>query len=251
MFCKSSYFTIIKLLCRMSEKSDNLLLMAVCPFVPMICFINISNVIHMCVKYFVVFCLKTTLRLFRVIIQLPIKSVVRCLFNYHSTFCGLLEFFSYKYQKGQSNFERLFFRFHLYYWWYNEQLPWWNSNLAIFHVSRNIINMKISNLVRSTRFWNNLNYFINFIDIGLLLTRKLLNQCFLLLKLNSSCRQLFGRHLDLIGRYVLFVVSQMLNVTNIGNCHLCDFTFVIDHVMNNYHGETQIKFYVSWNIIKT
>jgi hypothetical protein len=111
--------------------------------------------------------------------------------------------------------------------------------------------MKISNLVRSTRFWNNLNYFINFIDIGLLLTRKLLNQCFLLLKLNSSCRQLFGRHLDLIGRYVLFVVSQMLNVTNIGNCHLCDFTFVIDHVMNNYHGETQIKFYVSWNIIKT
>ena len=62
--------------------------------------------------------------------------------------------------------------------------------------------MKISNLVRSTRFWNNLNYFINFFDIGLLLTRKLLNQGFILVKLKSSLRKLFDRHHDLVGRYM-------------------------------------------------
>jgi len=38
---------------------------------------------------------------------------------------------------------------------------------------------------------------------------------------------------------VIFL-SQMFNVKNIGNCHLCDFIFVIDDAMNNHHGAIQI-----------
>jgi len=48
----------------------------------------------------------------------------------------------------------------------------------------------------------------DFLDRGLLLTRKLLNQRFLLLKLKSSLVKLYVRHHDLIGRYEISV-SQM------------------------------------------
>jgi hypothetical protein len=48
----------------------------------------------------------------------------------------------------------------------------------------------------------------DFLDRGLLLTRKLLNQSFLLLKLKSSLVKLYVRHHDLIGRYDISV-SQM------------------------------------------
>jgi hypothetical protein len=48
----------------------------------------------------------------------------------------------------------------------------------------------------------------NFIDRGLLLTRKLLNQGFLLVKLKSSLRRFYGRHHDLDDRYGISV-SQM------------------------------------------
>ena len=44
--------------------------------------------------------------------------------------------------------------------------------------------------------------------MGLLLTGKLLNQGFLLVKLNSSLRKFYGRHHDLIDRYGISV-SQM------------------------------------------
>jgi hypothetical protein len=40
-----------------------------------------------------------------------------------------------------------------------------------------------------------------FIDRGLLLTRKLLNQGFFLVKLKSSLRKCYGRHHDLVDRY--------------------------------------------------
>ena len=46
----------------------------------------------------------------------------------------------------------------------------------------------------------------DFLDRGLLLTRKLLNQEFLLVK--SSLRKFYGHHHDLIGRYGISV-SQM------------------------------------------
>ena len=46
------------------------------------------------------------------------------------------------------------------------------------------------------------------LDRGLLLTRKVLNQCFLLVKLESSLRKLYDRHHDLVDHYGISV-SQM------------------------------------------
>ena len=48
----------------------------------------------------------------------------------------------------------------------------------------------------------------DFLDRGLLLKRKLLNQGFLLIKLKSSLRKCYGRHHDLVDRYGISV-SQM------------------------------------------
>ena len=48
----------------------------------------------------------------------------------------------------------------------------------------------------------------DFLDRGFLLTRKLLNQRFLLVKLKSSFRTFYGRHHDLVDRYGISV-SQM------------------------------------------
>jgi hypothetical protein len=48
----------------------------------------------------------------------------------------------------------------------------------------------------------------DFLDRGLLLTRKLLNQGFLLVKLKSSLRRIYGPHHDLVDRYGISV-SQM------------------------------------------
>jgi hypothetical protein len=45
----------------------------------------------------------------------------------------------------------------------------------------------------------------DFLDRGLLLTRTLLNQGFLLVKLKSSFRKLYGRHHDLVDRYGISV----------------------------------------------
>ena len=60
------------------------------------------------------------------------------------------------------------------------------------------------NLYYVTASWNSLD----FLDRGLLLTRKLLNQGFLLVKLNSLLRKIYGRHHDLVERYGISV-SQM------------------------------------------
>ena len=48
-----------------------------------------------------------------------------------------------------------------------------------------------------------------FLDRGLVLTRKLLNQGFLLVKLKSSLRKFNGRHHDLVDRYGISV-SQII-----------------------------------------
>ena len=48
----------------------------------------------------------------------------------------------------------------------------------------------------------------DFLDRGLLLTRKLLHQAFLLVKLKSSLRQFYGRHHDLVDRYVICVTND-------------------------------------------
>jgi hypothetical protein len=45
-------------------------------------------------------------------------------------------------------------------------------------------------------------------DRGLLLTRKLLNQGFLVVKLKSSLRKVYGRHHDLVDRYGVCVTND-------------------------------------------
>ena len=56
----------------------------------------------------------------------------------------------------------------------------------------------------------------DFLDRGLQQTMKLLNQGFLLIKLNSSLRKFYDLHHDLVNRYGISV-SQM--TTNMGSCY--------------------------------
>ena len=63
----------------------------------------------------------------------------------------------------------------------------------------------ISQLIRYSRAYGS---YQDFLDRGLLLTRKLLNQGFLLVKLRSLPRKFYGRHYDLVDRYGISV-SQM------------------------------------------
>jgi hypothetical protein len=60
----------------------------------------------------------------------------------------------------------------------------------------------ISQLIRYSRACGS---YQDFLDRELLLTRKLLNQGFLLVKLKSSLRKLYGRHHDLVDRYGISV----------------------------------------------
>jgi len=63
----------------------------------------------------------------------------------------------------------------------------------------------ISQMIRYSRSCGSYH---DFLDRGLLLTRMLLNQGFLLVKLTSSLRQFYCRHHDLVDRYGISV-SQM------------------------------------------
>ena len=60
----------------------------------------------------------------------------------------------------------------------------------------------ISQLIRYSR---DCGTYEDFLDKRLLLTRKLLNQGFLLVKLKLSLRQFYGRHHGLVGRYWIYV----------------------------------------------
>ena len=64
----------------------------------------------------------------------------------------------------------------------------------------------ISQLLRYSRACG---FYQEFLDRGLLLTRKLLNQGFLLVKLKPSLQKFYGRHHDLVDRYGISV-SQMI-----------------------------------------
>jgi hypothetical protein len=72
--------------------------------------------------------------------------------------------------------------------------------LDLYHIENDCF----LNLYYVTTSWNSLYL----LDRELLLTRKLLNQGFLLAKLNSSLRKIYGRHHDLVDRYGISV-SQM------------------------------------------
>ena len=60
----------------------------------------------------------------------------------------------------------------------------------------------ISQLIRYSRACGS---YQDFLDRGLLQTRKLLSQGFLLVKLKSSLRKCYGRHHDLVDRYGISV----------------------------------------------
>ena len=64
----------------------------------------------------------------------------------------------------------------------------------------------ISQLIRYSRACIS---YQDFLERGSLLTTKLLNQGFLMVKLKSSLRKFYGRHHDLVGRYGISV-SQMI-----------------------------------------
>jgi hypothetical protein len=55
----------------------------------------------------------------------------------------------------------------------------------------------------------------DFLDRGLLLTRKLRNQWFLLVKLRSSLRKFYGRHHDLVERYRIYLSQMTTNMLHL------------------------------------
>jgi hypothetical protein len=67
------------------------------------------------------------------------------------------------------------------------------------------VHVYISQLIRYSRACGS---YQDFLDRGLLPTRKLLNQGFFFVKLKSSLRKFYGRHHDLVDRYGISV-SQM------------------------------------------
>ena len=79
--------------------------------------------------------------------------------------------------------------------------PFICSNLPAAHE----YGVYISQLIRYSRAYGS---YEDFLDRGLLLTRKLLNHGFLFVKLKSSLRKFYGHHHDLGNRYRISV-SQM------------------------------------------
>jgi hypothetical protein len=67
----------------------------------------------------------------------------------------------------------------------------------------------ISQLIRYSRACGS---YQDYLDRGLLLTMKLLNQGFLLGKLKSSVRKFYGRHHDLVDRYGISVLQMATNM---------------------------------------
>ena len=77
----------------------------------------------------------------------------------------------------------------------------WSMSLSTVHV----YGVCLSQLIR---YYRACGFFHDFLDRGLLLARKLLNQWFIRVKLKSSLRKFYGRHHDLVNRYGISV-SQM------------------------------------------
>ena len=82
----------------------------------------------------------------------------------------------------------------------------------------------VSQLIRYSRACGS---YQDFLDKGLLLTRKLLTQGFLLVKLKSSLRKLHGRHHDLVDRYGISVSPRI--------CSTCRKHFPVLSSCMTYH----------------
>jgi len=70
------------------------------------------------------------------------------------------------------------------------------------HLQLEYISLRWSDIPRACGSYH------DFLDRGLLLTRKLLNQGFLLVRLNSPLRRFYGRHYDLVNRYGVSVTTD-------------------------------------------
>jgi hypothetical protein len=81
----------------------------------------------------------------------------------------------------------------------------WGNDQEVITPSGTYYCIYLSQVIRYSRVCGS---YQEILDRGLLLTRKLLNHGFLLIKLKSSLRTFYGRHLDLIDRYGISV-SQM------------------------------------------
>ena len=79
--------------------------------------------------------------------------------------------------------------------------PFICSNMPAAHA----YGVYISQLIRYSRACSS---YQDFLDRGLLLARKLLNQRFLLVKLKSSLRKFYSRHHDLVDRYGISVTND-------------------------------------------
>jgi hypothetical protein len=73
----------------------------------------------------------------------------------------------------------------------------------------------ISQLIRYSRACGSYLYLL---DRRLLLTRKLINQYFLLVRLKSSLRKFYGRNHDLVDRYRIYVLQM---TTDMFHCVVC------------------------------
>jgi len=82
-------------------------------------------------------------------------------------------------------------------------------------------------LSRLLRYSRACGSYHDFLDRGLLLTRKLQNQGFLLVKLKSSLQKFYGCHHDLVDRYRISV-SQMATYM----FHCCNHYQVLSSLMN-------------------
>jgi hypothetical protein len=82
------------------------------------------------------------------------------------------------------------------------QLKFRNIIILFVATFQQHLHMVISQLIQYPRACGS---YQDFLDRGLLLTRKLLNQGFLLVKLKSSLRKFYGRHHDLVDRYGISV----------------------------------------------
>ena len=70
-------------------------------------------------------------------------------------------------------------------------------------------------LSQLTRYSRACGYYQDFIDRGLLLTRKLLNQGFLLVKLMSSLQMLYDHHHDIADRYGISVSKMTTDMFHV------------------------------------
>ena len=78
-----------------------------------------------------------------------------------------------------------------------------------------VYGVHISHLIRYSRVCGSHQ---DFLDRGLLPTRRLLNQGFLVVKLMSLLRMFYGHHHDLVNRNRIPVLVELLNITV---CTLC------------------------------